>query len=224
MPDIVGPLALDGPVASGKSSVGRNIANQLGWVFADTGLMYRAIGYLMLVHEIKSGGSKNLLEMAQSATIDISDEQVVLKGETITPHIRSPEIANNASIAAESSEIRKLLVSQQRELASKTRGEIVMVGRDITTIVIPDAPFKFFLDAPSSIRAQRRLSERIETTPDLVISEVLKDIDERDKRDRERNVSPLTLSPGTTLINTEDLSLESVVEKILTLIENPEGA
>jgi cytidylate kinase len=224
MLDRVGPLALDGPVASGKSSVGRNIANRLGWVFADTGLMYRAIGYLMSLHEIKSGASKNLLEMAHSATIDISDEQVVLNGETITPHIRSPEIANNASIAAESSEIRNLLVSQQRELASKTRGKIVMVGRDITTIVIPNAPYKFFLDAPSSIRAQRRLSERIETTPDLVISEVLKDIDKRDKRDRERNVSPLTLSPGTTLINTEDLSLESVVEKILTLIENPEGA
>ena len=126
MLDRVGPLALDGPVASGKSSVGRNIANRLGWVFADTGLMYRAIGYLMSLHEIKSGGSKNLLEMAHSATIDISDEQVVLNGETITPHIRSPEIANNAAIAAESSEIRNLLVSQQRELASKTRGKIVM--------------------------------------------------------------------------------------------------
>ena len=99
-----------------------------------------------------------------------------------------------------------------------------MVGRDITTIVIPEAPFKFFLDASSSIRAQRRLSERIETNPNLVISEVLKEIDQRDKRDRERNVSPLTLSPGTTLINTEDLSLESVVEKIIILIENSKDA
>jgi len=224
MPDRVGPLALDGPVASGKSSVGRNIANRLGWVFADTGLMYRAIGYLMLIHEIKLGDSTKLLEMARSATIDISNEQVVLNGENITPYIRSPEIANNASIAAESSEIRNLLVSQQRELASKTRGKIVMVGRDITTIVIPEAPFKFFLDASSSIRAQRRLSERIETNPNLVISEVLKEIDQRDKRDRERNVSPLTLSPGTTLINTEDLSLESVVEKIIILIENSKDA
>ena len=220
MPDIIGPLALDGPVASGKSSVGRTLANRLNWVFADTGLMYRAIGYLMIYHDIESSDSKYLSEIAYKANIDISDEKVILNGENITAPIRSPKVANSASIAAESSEIRTLMVEQQRKIAANTNGKIVMVGRDITSIVIPDAPFRFFLDASSSVRAKRRLTEQMATNPNLSISEVKKAIDNRDRRDTEREISPLRLSSGTRLINTEDLSLNAVVDKIMGLIEN----
>ena len=222
MPNIIGPLALDGPVASGKSSVGRILAKQLGWVFADTGLMYRAIGYLMVHHDIESSDSKYLLELTHKATIDIRHEKVVLNGENITADIRSPKIANSASIAAASSEIRELMVAEQRKIAADTNGKIVMVGRDITSIVIPDAPFRFFLDASSSVRAKRRLTEQIQTNPNLSISEVKKAIDNRDKRDMERDASPLTLSKGTRLINTEHLSLDSVVDEIMRLIGNSE--
>jgi cytidylate kinase len=213
--NLVGPIAIDGPVASGKSTVGKIIAERLEWPFADTGLMYRAIGYIMEKESISINNNVKLYDHSLNAKITINDDLVTLNGEDITEVITSPTISKNASLIAESSQIRQLLANQQRNMVTQARGKIVMVGRDITTVIVPDTLHKFYLDAPSEIRSLRRLSQQNRAPSAKDIKNMQSQIDERDARDLSRAASPLRISKDTQVIETAHLTLVQVVEEIM---------
>ena len=212
-----GPIALDGPVASGKSTVGRRVADTLGWPFIDTGLMYRAVGYLAEVNQISLSEPVALARVAEEAAIRVDGAHVTAGGREIGDRLHTPEVAQAASRVAELPEVRRVLVARQRQLAADAAGTVVMVGRDICTVVLPNAPVKVYLDAPSEERARRRVLDEAGRGRETTYDVVLRDLQSRDQRDRERDVSPLHPAPDATTIQTGGMTIDQVVEAVLNL-------
>jgi CMP/dCMP kinase len=197
-------IAIDGPAGAGKSTVARAVADQLGFTYLDSGAMYRCVGLLLLAAPAQSPGG-----LARAARIELG-ERIVLDGRDVTEAIRTPEISQVASRVAADPEVREALVAKQQELIA--RGDWVAEGRDIGTVVAPDAEVKVFLTATARERARRRASE-IGADPATVLAEQTL----RDERDSGRYHSPLMPPPDAVTLDTTGLVVQEVVERIATL-------
>ena len=198
-------VAIDGPAGAGKSSVARALARALGFTYLDSGAMYRAVGLMTLRH----GGAAS--EQAEALELELGD-RVIANGEDVTEAIRTPEVSEAASRVATNERVRTALVAKQRELLSS--GDWVAEGRDIGTVVAPDAALKVFLTASPEERARRRAEEL-----GADVDTVLRDQALRDAQDESRAHSPLQIAPGAVELDTTGLTVDEVVERIAGLVQ-----
>lgn len=214
-------IAIDGPASAGKSTVAKLVAKKLGYVYCDTGAMYRATTYAAKKNHVAyddDQGLKEMLEKTEIRFVPAEPEQKVFVNETeVTKTIRLPEIANNVSTVSEQKSVRADLTERQRMIAEQ--GGIVMDGRDIGTTVLPNAEVKIFLVASVHERAVRRFKENVEKGIDTPLDVLEKEIEERDYKDSHRKISPLTQAKDAVLVDTTSLSIEEVVAKIMEIIE-----
>jgi cytidylate kinase len=216
-------IAIDGPVAVGKSSVGSLLARRLGYLFFDTGMMYRAFTWKVLKSGISPDDEQKLCKLATRTEFDfIPSKEGALSffvdGEDVSSKLLCAEIEEVVALIAKLAGVRQAMVSEQRKLAQ--RGKIVMAGRDIGTVVLPWAELKIFLTASTEERARRRYNELLGRGENSSLEIVLADLKRRDEIDIHRSVSPLKPAEDAVIINTEDVSLEQVVDKIYTLAVN----
>ena len=214
-------VAIDGPAGSGKSTSAKLVAQRLGYVYIDSGAMYRAVTYLALKKKIL-GNEKAIGDLANSAHIHLDyvngETRVNANGDDITEELRSIEVNQNVSEVSRIEEVRKALVRQQQTMGHRDRG-LVMEGRDITTIVFPDADVKIFLTASIEQRAKRRAEEYKKKGISVSIDEIKENIIERDKIDSTRKMSPLIKAPDAIEIDTSKVSIEEQVNLILEQVK-----
>ena len=212
-------VAIDGPAGAGKSTIARRIAARLGFLYIDTGAMYRAVALWARRLDVSLDDHLKLEQLARAAVIELRSNPlgVVLNSEDITELIRNPEISQEASKVSAIPGVRRALVEKQRAMGEVN--SIVMEGRDIGTVVFPEAAIKIFLDAAAEVRAQRRLDElHAKGQTSLALETVLKDINERDTRDRTRGEAPLMQAPDAEYVDSTRESIEAVEERILMLV------
>lgn len=213
-------VAIDGPSGAGKSTVARAAAARLGYVYVDTGAMYRAIGLAVCRKGISGDDTAGIVAVLPEVQLDIRYEDgaqhILLCGEDVSDTIRTPEIAKYASKVSAVPEVRQFLLETQRDMAKN--GNILMDGRDIGTVILPDAPVKIFLTASAEARAQRRYLELHEKGQSITFDEVLHDIQQRDEQDMTRAVAPLKQAADAVLLDTSDISLEQSIEAVLRII------
>ena len=211
-------IAIDGPVASGKSTVGRLVAQKLGYRFVDTGQMYRAVTWLALHRGIDPSDEVGLSKLAAEAQVELSsgDGRVTIQGHDVTNEIYSREVEAAVSPVSAVSGVRKCLVEQQRRLAQG--GHIVMVGRDISTAVLPQSGLKVFITASVEERARRRYKERAEKGQ-ADYQAILDNLRRRDDIDSHRAISPLRPAPDAHIVDTEGISAEQVADRIVSLAQ-----
>src|SRR5665213_1474124 len=206
-------IAIDGPAGAGKSTIARSLADRLGYTYVDTGAMYRAIALWAIRETIVLTEGYRLEQLALAASIELlSQRQVRLNGEDVSSAIREPEVAVAASRIAAIGAVRAALVAKQRLMADTA--SVVMEGRDIGTVVFPDARVKIFLDADPLERVRRRVGEQPEVPPEKLAAQIA----ERDDRDRHRAESPLIQAPDAFYLNSTGLSEEEVEEEILKIV------
>ncbi len=222
--DFPNPIAIDGPAASGKSTIGRMLADRLGYLFLDTGCMYRAVTLAALRQDIDPRIEELVVQIAEQSEMDIvsvdgkSDGRlytVFLNGNDVTWEIRSNEVDALVSLVSSYLGVRENLVKRQRELSS--RGSVVVVGRDIGTVVLPDAPLKLYIVASAEERATRRWLEQNDRHSGMNYQEILTDIIRRDEFDSSRIHSPLKAADDAMLIDTTGLNPAQVIDQILAL-------
>ncbi len=224
MDELVDSVAIDGPAGSGKSSVAKRIAKAKGWLYVDTGAMYRAIAHKALVLGMNLEDEAAMIAMARATNIgfDSTGAKVLLDDADVSTEIRSPEVARNVKYAARVPDIRRLLVAKQQEMSHKL--PVVMEGRDITTVVLPHARYKFFLTASPEVRAERRCAEMRAAGREVDLNGILEDIKARDAADYE--VGPMKdardramAQDGIVFLDTSDLDETQVVEKMLASMD-----
>lgn len=214
-------IAVDGSAASGKSTVGRRLAERLGYAFLDTGVMYRAVTLAALGRGADLDDSAALGELARSLPIGVSLEDVggtriTIDGVDVTADLRSQRVEDAVSIVSRAPEVREALVAKQRDIAG--RQPIVMAGRDIGTVVLPGADLKIYLDASIEERARRRYADFLASGHEVSEEIVLEDIRRRDQIDSEREVSPLRPASDAVVIATDGLTLEQVMDRVMALV------
>ena len=216
-------IALDGPAASGKSTLGRTLADSLGYLFFDTGVMYRAITWIALQHDMNLRDEAIITELAQKAQIDIRPPSkadgracdVVIGDKDVTWDMRDGEVDENVSVVSTYAGVRQALSEQQRRIG--LRGKVVMVGRDIGTVVLPEADLKIYLDASAEERAKRRFDEIIARGEKADYEEILKKVIERDRIDSTRAVAPLRPADDAVIIDSDKMNAEQVVARVMEL-------
>lgn len=212
-------IAIDGPAGAGKSTIAKQIAKRKGYVYVDTGAMYRAMALFLLENRIAPEEAEKISAKCREADISIvyeNGEQVVLlNGKNVNGLIRTEEVGNMASASSVNGDVRKKLVELQQELAKKA--DVVMDGRDIGTCVLPNADLKIYLTASSAVRAKRRYDELKEKGEECDIDVIKKDIEERDYRDMHREISPLMQAEDAVLVDSSDMTVEEVIDTILNL-------
>ncbi|APC08501.1 (d)CMP kinase [Neomoorella thermoacetica] len=216
-----GNIAIDGPAGAGKSTVARLLAARLGYLYIDTGAMYRALTWKALGLGIDLEDSRRLVELAEGTSIRLEDRgeggiAVYCDGEEVTRAIRRSEVSRYVSIVAGVPGVRQCLVKLQRKMAASNR--VVMDGRDIGTLVLPGAPYKFFLTASLAERARRRYQELLASGQQADLETIMEEIRQRDARDSQREVAPLKPAPDAIIIDTSQMSVEDVVARIMSLI------
>lgn len=210
-------IAIDGPVAAGKSTVGRLLAQRLGYRFIDTGAMYRALTWRAIRLNVDLDDEEALSQLAEGTRIEFAlSEKVLADGQDVTKWIHSSEVEAGVSIVSKVAGVRTVLVKQQQELAQG--GKIVMAGRDIGTTVLPHAEVKVYLDATLEERARRRYLELIERGDAADYRSVLADLRRRDEIDSERAISPLQPAPDARIIDTDGRNAEQVLSEILAIV------
>jgi cytidylate kinase len=217
-------IALDGPSGAGKSSAGRALAARLGYVYLDTGAMYRALGYKAIQQGIDLASGPALAALLAHSRIELlagGSGGVILDGADVSAAIRSSEVSAAASQVSVHPEIRREMVARQRVLGEQ--GGIVMDGRDIGTKVFPDAELKFYVDAEPAMRARRRRAELAEAGANHTLEEVERDLRERDHADTHRLESPLTRADDAVLVDTTALTPEGVIDALLAVFEDRAG-
>jgi len=220
-------ITIDGPAASGKSTLGKNLADWLGYLYFDTGVMYRAVTWAAQQAGVPIDDEAAVTELAKKIEIDVRPASqndgraydVLVDGQDITWDIRQPEVDNDVSKVSVYPGVRQALTAQQRRIG--LRGQVVMVGRDIGTVVLPDAGLKIYLDASLKVRARRRYEEEKARGSSITYQQVVASLRRRDKIDSSRKYAPLKIADDAVVINTEALSAAQVVERILALIESP---
>lgn len=210
-------VAIDGPAGSGKGTVAKLIAQKLNLTYIDTGAMYRAVAYATLKNNIAIDDKEAIVALAHNCEIDFKDSKTYLNGEDVSHEIRTMEVTKIVSQISSIVELRELLVEQQREMGSKT--DVVMEGRDITTVVFPDANYKFYLDASVESRALRRFKENQEKGIESSYDEILENIKKRDYNDMHKEVGSLTRTEDAVYIDSTDLTIDEVVNKMIEVIE-----
>lgn len=222
VPDVI---TIDGPAASGKSSVGLILAKKLGYLFLDTGIMYRAVTWAAINEHIAINDEEEISKLAERLVIQIKPQTVsdgrindVFVGKIdVTWKIREPEVNENVSQVSKYSRVRNALTKQQREFGST--GKIVMAGRDIGTIVMPEAGLKIFLEASVKERAVRRYNEDITRGKEIILEDVIRNVAMRDEIDSNRKFAPLIPAKDAIIINTDGKEVAEVVNEILAIIE-----
>ncbi len=217
-------ITIDGPAASGKTTVGERLAKRLGYLFFDTGIMYRAVTWAALNKLGSANDESAVTEIAKTVHIDIQPPSVVdnrkcdvlVDSVDVTWAIRTQEVEDSVSIASAYKNVRAAMSAQQRRIGQ--RGHVVMVGRDIGTVVLPEAELKIFLDASLETRARRRCDELIGRGLKANFRQILSSMRRRDRIDTNRSVAPLKPALDAIIINTDDLNVDQVIEAIWTLI------
>lgn len=214
-------VAIDGPAGAGKSTIAKAAASKLGFVYIDTGAMYRAIGLFALRAGVETKNAEQVIPLLDDIKIAIrhteEGQQIDLNGENVSEEIRKPEVSVAASNVAVIPEVRLKLVELQRMLAQKDN--VIMDGRDIGTYVLPDADIKIFLTASVDARAKRRLDELEEKRIETTFAEVKQDMEYRDQNDASREFAPLKAAEDSILLDSTELTLDETTQKVLALIE-----
>lgn len=229
MSSCVNIIAIDGPAASGKSTLGLSLSRELGYLFFDTGVMYRAITWLAIHHGLDLDDEQAVSDLAGSVDIDIRPasqpdgrtSDILAEGMDLTWEIRSPLVEAHVSQVSAYPGVRKALTRQQRRIG--LRGKVVMVGRDIGTVVLPEAPLKIYLDASAEERARRRYQEIITRGDPADYNQILEKIIRRDEIDSNRDVAPLHAAKDAVIIQSDHLSAQQVLEQAISLTEKIQG-
>ena len=212
-------VAIDGPAGAGKSTIAKRIARRLGYIYVDTGAMYRAMAYYLIQNQVDAADKEAIAAACQHADISIcyqdGEQVVLLNGENVNAYLRTEAVGNMASVSSVVPEVRKKLVELQQKLARET--DVVMDGRDIGTVVLPDADVKVYLTASVETRAKRRFLELQEKGESADLAKIAADIEDRDYRDMHRDISPLRQAEDATLVDSSDMTIDQVVERILEL-------
>ena len=215
-------IAIDGPAGAGKSTIARQVARRENLIYIDTGAMYRAMSLLMLQNGIPLNDAEKIGQECSRAQIDISyengEQAVFLNGENVDAFLREERVGNAASAVSAVPRVRERLVQLQRELAASA--DVVMDGRDIGTVVLPDADLKIFLTASSRVRAERRYRELQEKGIEADLKTIQRDIEERDHRDMTRETSPLRQAEDAVVIDSSMMTVDEVIQNILDLIQS----
>lgn len=225
MSSCVNIIAIDGPAASGKSTLGLKLSKALGYLFFDTGVMYRAITWLAIQRGLNLEDAKTITDLAESVNIDIMPasepdgrtSDIYADGEDLTWKIRRPEVDSNVSLVSAYPGVRQAMTQQQRRIG--LRGKVVMVGRDIGTVVLPEAPLKIFLDASAEERAQRRYLEILSLGGDADCNIILKKILARDAFDSTRDIAPLRAAQDAWIIDSDQLDANQVFDLVIARIQ-----
>lgn len=214
-------IAIDGPAGAGKSTVARNLAKELGFVYIDTGAMYRALTWKALQMGLDTGNEEELHRLASSIKIHFEqnskEQKVLCDGEDVTVAIRLPEVNAAVSAVASYPTVRETMVKQQQNMANSI--SVVMDGRDIGECVLPDAEYKFFVTASIEERAQRRTLELADSGFSIDYDTILREITERDKNDSERKTGALKILPESIIIDSSKMSVDQVLQKMLAIIQ-----
>lgn len=219
-------VAIDGPAASGKSTLGRLLAEHMGYLYLDTGVMYRAVTYVVLQRQIPLEDQDAVTELAYQLQIDIQQSErddlngyrVYVDGKDVTQEIRQPEVDAHVSVVSAYPGVRQALSLKQRRIG--LRGKIVMVGRDIGTVILPEADLKVFLDASVEERARRRYLETQTRDDSILLDQIFKSMVERDRIDSTRDIAPLKPAEDAIIIDTDGLSVEQVLNRLIELASN----
>lgn len=218
----VNVIAIDGPAASGKSTLARKLADALGYLYFDTGVMYRAVTYEALEKGVSVDDAESISELADRLDIDVQPAlsdgrpyRVYVRGEDVTAQLRTPEIDARVSTVATYPGVRRAMTERQREIG--LRGEVVMVGRDIGTVVLPEADLKIYLQASVEARARRRWREVNEDEQGPAYEEILRSMRARDRLDSTREIAPLKPAADAHVLDTTELSIEETFQKALAL-------
>lgn len=218
-------IAIDGPAGAGKSTIAKAVAAKKGYIYVDTGAMYRAMALFILRNGIDPEDAAAISAKCTEAdiTIEYRDgvQVVLLGGENVNDYLRTPQVSDMASRTSVNGDVRRKLVELQQQLAR--RQNVVMDGRDIGTVVLPDAQVKIFLTASVEVRSDRRYKEMIEKGEEADLEEIKAQIRERDERDMNREISPLKQAEDAVLVDTSDMSIDEVVERILGIVEEKIG-
>ena len=219
-------IAIDGPAASGKSTLAKRLADEIGYLYFDTGVMYRAVTWVALTKGADLMDEATITRIAEQVQIDVSpatqddgrDSDILADGLDITWEIRRPEVDDNVSVVSAYPGVRAALTSQQRRIGQ--RGQVVMVGRDIGTVVLPNADLKVYLDASVEERARRRTAEALARGEDTEYDDVLATMQKRDKIDSTRDVAPLRIPADAIVIVSDQMTIEQVLDTTRDLFEN----
>lgn len=214
-------IAIDGPSGSGKSSISKCLAKKLGFVHVDTGALYRTIAYYLCKNNVDYSNSEKVCENLKNIDIKVkfedNNQNVFLNGVNVTDKIRSAEISMASSRISSMPLIRKFLLDLQRNIAKENN--VIMDGRDIATVVLPNSEVKIFLTASPEVRAKRRYNQMVADDPEINFSDVLKNINERDFNDTHREISPLKISDDAVVFDNSDLTFDQTVNSILKIIK-----
>jgi len=214
-------IAIDGPSGVGKSTVGKALARRFGYLFIDSGAVYRAVGRKALDASVRLDDAAAVARIARDADIRLEGDpdhlRVFLDGREVTNEIRLPDASHASSVVATIPAVREAVVDKLREMSRA--GGVVMDGRDIGTKVFPDAQVKLFLEAAPDVRAARRFLEERERGRDVTIEQINAELAERDRRDRQRAATPLVKAPDAILIDTSSMPLDRVIERVLEIIQ-----
>lgn len=214
-------VAIDGPAGAGKSTIAKRVAKEKDFIYIDTGAMFRAMAIHFLRCGIAADDHEKISEAVKDINVTISytngEQQVFLNGENVTGQLRTEAVGNMASASSVNGDVRKKLLELQRKLAASAN--VVMDGRDIGTVVLPDADVKVYLTASVEVRAQRRYKELIEKGQPADLEKIKKDIEERDYRDMNRDIAPLRQAEDAILVDSSSMTIEENVQAILALIK-----
>ena len=218
-------IAIDGPAGAGKSTIAKRVAKEFSFIYVDTGAMYRAMAYYLLQQNVDGNDSQKIASKCEGADISIeyrNGEQIVLlNGENVNAYLRTEEVGNMASVSSANPSVRARLLDLQRSLAASQ--SVVMDGRDIGTTILPNAEVKIYLTASSATRARRRYKELIEKGEECNIEDIQKDIEERDQRDMNREISPLRQAEDAVLVDSSEMTIDEVVSAIENIFHEKTG-
>lgn len=221
-------IAIDGPSGAGKSTLGKMLAKKLGLLYLDTGAMYRAVAVAAVRAGAEWEDTAKIAEIAAAAKIELRGEpdslKIFLDGDDVTSEIRTLEVAQAASIVSTISDVRRTMVEHQREIGESAPNGCVLEGRDIGSVVFPNADIKFFLTAKPEARARRRFEEDMAKGRDSTYEQTFSEINQRDERDVSREDSPLTISEDAVVIDTSDLDLSEVFDQMIAKISETKRA
>ena len=218
-------IAIDGPAGAVKSSIAKLAAKKLNYVYVDTGAMFRTMAYYFLTNGIEPKEESQVNENCDAIHIEIQyeagEQHIFLNGKDVSKEIRQEEVGKNASVVAKYSKVREKLLELQRNLAATT--DVIMDGRDIGTVVLPDAECKIFLTASSHVRAERRYKELVEKGETCDLEQIEKDIIARDEQDMNREIAPLKQAEDAVLVDSSNMTIDEVVNRIIELAERADG-
>ena len=214
-------VALDGPSGAGKSTLAKKAAERFGYIYVDTGALYRSIGLFVLKRDIKSNDEISVSAALQNINLEMNYnedgvQRMIMNGEDVTEQIRTPQVSTYASDVSAMPSVREFLLNMQRDMARKYN--IIMDGRDIGTVVLPNAGLKVFIVADAAVRAKRRYDELIARGMDVNFEDVLSDMNLRDKNDSEREIAPLKAADDAVLLDTTEFTFEESVDALCNII------